>query len=116
MAQIANFRASGRERTNRLIYRDFAPQDGLAWLSENRGVPGSSPGLAIQERAAKLRFCKWPRRRATPSIEPASTVYRRTLTNITGLLRCRVPRPYDAAGELATGLGTAREPSTFGQA
>ena len=36
---------------NRLVSRDFAPLGRWDVTTENRGVPGSSPGLAIERKA-----------------------------------------------------------------
>ena len=39
---------------NRLFSRDFAPPGRWDVTTENRGVPGSSPGLAIARKARWL--------------------------------------------------------------
>jgi hypothetical protein len=50
-AIIIRHRATSKQR----ICRYFADQSALARVPENRGVPGSSPGLAIPRSACKRR-------------------------------------------------------------
>jgi hypothetical protein len=55
-----------------LVSRDFAPLGRLDVTTENRGVPGSSPGLAIGERAGNWVLAPWTPGAGRPLKAPPS--------------------------------------------
>jgi hypothetical protein len=55
-SQTAAIHESDRSPENQHLCRDFGLLETFEWSPENRGVPGSSPGLAMTETPGSKRF------------------------------------------------------------
>jgi hypothetical protein len=64
-SQIATLCRALAPRANQLVCRDFVPKSAAQATAENRGVPGSSPGLAIGKhlQMGNPRLPVWQRSR-----------------------------------------------------
>ena len=91
--QITNMRLPRFLDRNRLISRDSSPQAASACLTENRGVPGSSPGLAIcwteSRIAVGFLVCRCDDARAREFMSPLGCISTRTITGKPCKPRCR---------------------------